>query len=210
MKKIKSPTKKINSGAVALLKIADRIGRQARKADNLVNWREKISIIIQGHADGKDKPDGILKAAQTFRDAGRIDPDQALSMIVGAVGHLSEKTIMTDPKLNDLSDKMGVICKREGLGEDDYFTLNDPKTPKDWLALNEKYDRRVNEIEAAILKRYGEDEIADLTLNDPGTLRRRGYAGLRLWEKDNPKMLSDINKAEKEDIEAKKAGATPS
>jgi hypothetical protein len=213
MKK-KLTTKETKPGADALMRIADRLGTQARRADNRLNGRDKIRAFFNREEPSVEQfknlsGEKFLELLILERDGLNADPDAALASIVGAVDRIAEKDILNDPKLDDLHAKMVVIRKREGLKEDEYFELNDPETPKDWLALNEKYDRRVHEIQAAILRRYGEDEIADLMINDQATLTRRSFAGLRKMNQDDPKKLAELNKMEKE-LLRKKAGATPS
>ena len=71
---------KHRSGVIDLLKIAERLGKQTRKLDNLINWREK-TFSLSRRSDLKRNPVSLLKAAQVQRDAGIMNSDRALSCI---------------------------------------------------------------------------------------------------------------------------------
>ena len=72
------------------------------------------------------------------------------------------------------------IKKREGLEEDEFWTASDPVSPKEWRILNDQYDHRIDEIIAAFLNLYGENETADLFLHNKEEFDRRFEAGRRL------------------------------
>jgi hypothetical protein len=194
----------------ALLKIADRLEKLHQRIYNRLNWRQKTFTLSQARKKGTNKPNDLLKIVQAQRDAGVLDENIAFYMIAVSAEQLAEETIEADPKLDDLHAKMVVIRKREGLGEDDYFELSDPKTPRDWLALNSEYDGRLNQIHAAVLKSYGEDEIADLITNNEPEYHRRFFAGLRLQNANDPERLAEINRMEEKigSREAREEGGT--
>jgi hypothetical protein len=90
----------------------------------------------------------------------------------------------TDPELNELCDQMRVIEESAGLTECDEFDPDDPETPADWKALNAQSNRRYQEVNTinaerliGWLRRNGENEIADLFVNDRAEYDRRREAG---------------------------------
>lgn len=150
-------------GAVGLLEIANLLRVQIRRAENLATWREKIMPLLGPEERGR--PSSLLRAVQVLRDADVMYADRAFFCICCFVLQLAED----DPAIKDLSAKMKAIQQREGLAEDRVLALNDPETPEDYKEMN----RRQDEIIAAILKQYGEDEIAGLLLNDHDAFERR-------------------------------------
>ena len=150
------------SYAADLLRIANQLSIQTRKAENTAIWCEKSSTLLEQE---KNEPLSILKAAQAQRDSGIMENDQALSCIFLMVERLADDIIPNDPKLRAISAKIDAIEKREGLAEDEYWMSSDPNVPADWQALIKKWERCHNEIIVAILKQCGEYEIANLFLN---------------------------------------------
>lgn len=191
MREKPKPNKRLPSEINPFLKIAAKIGAQAQRADDQVNWRGKMQSLLNMENPKATSPDAMLRAAQIARNSGGYDPNLALVQIQHALEELAEKLIDEDAELGRLHEKMCVIAEREGLADDEYFDLDDPKTPKDWLALNGKYDERLDRIKATILKAYGEDELADLYLNDQKTLHRRLLAGYRLMSNGKKDSLVD-------------------
>lgn len=182
-------------GIGALLKIAASLRIQSRKAENVACWREKtFNYYVESEpvALTPKQDAALLKAAQAQRDAGVLDADLALFIIYGIAERLAEDAVYADLELKKLSGKMRAVERREG-GPDGGWLLNDPDAPKDWKALNSQWVRRHEELIAAVLKRCGEDELADLVLNDQDELSRRSHAGHRLVFKDDPEKLAKVD-----------------
>lgn len=188
MKKQPTKVKKIAqrrniSNTIDLLKIADRLQVQARKAENIAIWQTKSAALLK---QGGQEPLSILKAAQAQRDAGFMDRDQTLYSIFMMAEWLADDIVPNDPKLKEISTRISAIEKHGELADDECWLINDPDIPQDWRALIKMWDHHNDEILAAILKQCGEYEIADLFLNNREEFDLRFEAGRRLVFKDGP------------------------
>ena len=155
-----------------LLQIAARLQAKIQSLD----IRDLEMQVRQAHTEG-DEDVGILRATQILRDAGRYDQDQAFYLIFWSAERLASRRQEADQELNRISQLLDTIEEREGLEEDEDFRLDDLGTSADWQALAAKWSRRVTEIQAAVLREHGEDDMADLLLTDPDAFRHRADVG---------------------------------
>ena len=93
--------------------------------------------------------------------------------------------------------KIKEIQEREGLDDDEFFDRGDPDSPEDYQALNIEFEHRIDEIRIDILSEFGEDELAELFLNNRMQYIKRYYAGWRVLEKDDPDILKEIDEDER-------------
>jgi hypothetical protein len=100
-----------------------------------------------------------------------------------------------------LNIKIKEIQEREGLDDDEFFDRGDPDSPEDYQALNIEFEQRIDEIRIDILSEFGEDELAELFLNNRMLYIKRCYAGWKVLEKDDPIKLKDIDQNEKEELD---------
>jgi hypothetical protein len=100
-----------------------------------------------------------------------------------------------------LNIKIKEIQEREGLDDEEFFDRGDPDSPEDYQALNIEFEQRINEIRIDILSEFGEDEFAELFLNNRMQYIKRYYAGWRVLEKDDPIKLKNIDQNEKQELD---------
>ena len=128
-------------------------------------------------ATDKERRVAILRAFRAFRAAALPNQDDAFYMIASCAERWAGFRLDTDPELTRLRTAMDAIKQREGLEDGQGFPMDDRETPQDWTALRRQWDRRFDEIRAAILREYGEGDIADLLLTNRRAYTRRYNAG---------------------------------
>jgi hypothetical protein len=153
-----------------------------------------------------DKVSELIGKLQVYRDTPPepVDPDLFLFGIATGLEKISDcKTYEHhyDDRLNELSEKIERVLEREGLGSDGYFKPGAPDSPEDYQSLNIEFDHRLDEILRDVIYEFGEKELGDLFWNDRKEYVKRYYNGWRILEKDNPKLLEEINGYEILEIE---------
>ena len=149
-----------------------------------------------------EKVSSLFRELQVFRDTSddSIDPDLIFFGLANGLEKISDYRIFelhNDVRLNELNTKIKEIQEREGLEDDEFFVRGDPDTPEDYQALNIEFEHRIDEIRIDILSEFGEDELAELFLNNRMEYVKRYYNGWRVLEKDNPDILKEIDEDER-------------
>ena len=149
-----------------------------------------------------EKVSSLFRELQVFRDTSddSIDPDLIFFGLANGLEKISDYRIFelhNDVRLNELNTKIKEIQEREGLDDDEFFVRGDPDTPEDYQALNIEFEHRIDEIRIDILSEFGEDELAELFLNNRMEYVKRYYNGWRVLEKDNPDILKEIDEDER-------------
>lgn len=165
---------KYTSGVDDLLKIADSLQMQIRRAEKLLTWQERCNAILE---QGRHDPLSILKATQMTRDAGAMDKEIAFCKIFLMAEWLSDDFVLKDQTLEDISAEMSSIEKYHGLSDNEFWRSDDPDVPEEWKALNKKWAHHHDKIIAAILKQCGENEMANLFLNNRESFNLRFETG---------------------------------
>ena len=145
-----------------------------------------------------DKISQLIVKLQVYRDTSTepIDPDLIFFGLATGLEKVSDcKTYdhHYDYRLNELNEKIEDVLEREGLGVDGFFKPGDPDSPEDYKSLMVEFDHRLDEIMRDIIYEFGEKELGDLFWNDRKEYFKRYYNGWRILEKDNPKLLKEIN-----------------
>ena len=151
-----------------------------------------------------DRASDLIRKLQAQRDANPAKTDLVLYGIALGIQKISDNRIYEqriDDRLDQLNKKIKEIEIREGLEEGEIFIHGDPDTPEDYEALNIEFTHRIDEINADIMREFGEDETAELFMNDRKEFIHRYHNGWRVLEKDNPKALKEIDEHEKLDLE---------
>ena len=153
-----------------------------------------------------EKVSTLIRELQVFRDTSddSIDPDLIFFGLATGLENISDYRIFelrNDIRLNELSTKIKKVQEREGLDDDEYFVRRDPDSPEDYQALIVEFEHRIDEIRIDILSEFGEDELAELFLNNRMQYIKRYYNGWRVLDKDDPDKLKDIDKKEKEELD---------
>ena len=149
-----------------------------------------------------EKVSSLFRELQVFRDTSddSIDSDLIFFGLANGLEKISDYRIFelhNDVRLNELNTKIKEIQEREGLEDDEFFVRGDPDTPEDYQALNIEFEHRIDEIRIDILSEFGEDELAELFLNNRMEYVKRYYNGWRVLEKDNPDILKEIDEDER-------------
>ena len=149
-----------------------------------------------------EKVSSLFRELQVFRDTSddSIDSDLIFFGLANGLEKISDYRIFelhNDVRLNELNTKIKEIQEREGLDDDEFFVRGDPDTPEDYQALNIEFEHRIDEIRIDILSEFGEDELAELFLNNRMEYVKRYYNGWRVLEKDNPDILKEIDEDER-------------
>lgn len=198
----------VSNGGNSLSLIADRVSAIARRAEYLVVGRAKALRHLALVQAGVDKHLNLLLAAQACRDGGLSHPDMEFATICRAADELAVEATGADPSLERLVEKLKAAIQEQG-------ATFDPDNVETWseatCRLSDEIDRRWDEAceqhFVAILRRHGEDEIADLFLSDNDTYWRRWRAGVRLLAEDLPEVLKILDEWEAKEAEAQ--GDTP-
>jgi hypothetical protein len=188
--------------------VADRVNAIARRAEHLITGRDKARRYLALFEEGKDTHLNLLLAAQACGDAGLSHPDMAFATICRAADEIAVEAAGADPSLERLVEKLKAAIQEQG-------AAFDPDNVETWseatCRLSDEIDRRWDEAceqhIVAILRRHGEDGIADLYLSDNDAYWCRWRAGVRLVAADNPEVLAILDEWEAREAEAQ--GDTP-
>jgi len=187
MKKKNRPSDKETTAAV-LVNIAARVGKLADEAEPTPSWRDKVKAALTGTADRRE---GMIRAGQAMRDAGKDIDFANLTICIGAE-NIAEDRIKTDAGLARISAAIKKKEKKYGLKEDEYWPPGE--APDDVETLQAAFNKRCRQIMADVLREFGEDEMAaalladedafDAKYREPGRLahfgphpKRRGNTG---------------------------------
>ncbi len=152
--------KKLTDESGKLLGIAARIMTLSAAAEPAPSWREKVKRSMTGVEDDRV---GILRAGQAMRDAGVDLAFAYMSICMGAEDIAADRE-KTDAELARISAAIRKREKESGLKEGEFWPRG--KGPDDVKALNVAFEKRCRQIEADVLREYGEDEMADALLAD--------------------------------------------
>ena len=104
---------------------------------------------------------------QNLRDRGTLPKALAFGHIARALTWLAESRVQASHRsgeLAELSEDIKAIEKAHGLGAKDFWPNGEG--PPEWQALNDQYNRAAIEIAAELMCQHGEDEMAELMLDD--------------------------------------------
>ena len=152
-----------------------------------------------------EKVSNLIRELQVFRDTSddSIYPDLIFFGLATGREKISDYRIFelhNDVRLNELNIKIKEIQEQEGLEDDEFFVRGDPDSPEDYQALNIEFEHRIDEIRIDVLSEFGEDELAELFLNNWMLYIKRYYDGWRVLEKDYPDILKEIDEGERLDL----------
>jgi len=161
----KSPSKRTplsakNAGGTDLLKIAARLGMKVAAAELTATWREKALAALSS----RDRIEGMIRAAQILRDAGALDIESANFIIAFESEQIAQDRIQSDAELAGISAAIEKKRRDAGIAEDDDWP--DEEMPDDVTGLYAAWDRRADGIKAAVLREFGEEEMAAALLAD--------------------------------------------
>ena len=168
---------------------ADRIQGCVRQLENLV-MGDALRLLHERAQQAGERPN-LMRDIQISRPA-KLKNDALFSIIANhlAAGR-AEDVADADPLLRELSGRMAAIKKREGLRDEEHFAPKNPGVPQEWLALQDQWRRRADELKDAAsivwLRRHGEDSMADLLATDKAEYERRRREGQIQLSQQSPK-----------------------
>lgn len=159
-----------------LLKLAAAVRGQLDIADAGPSKIERASMAIQHQMEGDLTDSDAIVLAQYIRDRGIIGEDE----VFAGIANFAEAAARKDPELNRLFQASEAKHKEAGFGEDEEWP--EDSRPADVQALFDAYWDRFLQLRVAILRRHGEDEMADLLMNDPDAFQDRVDRGQKIFE----------------------------
>ena len=119
-----------------------------------------------------------LRRWQGWRDRGLVRSEVAFYVLDYILEMMDQETrgpLYDKEPRKGLYKKWDAIKKREGLEEDEDFLEGDE--PKDLLAVMKKLDQLADALYTGLMRKYGEDEMAELWLHNKAEYDRRREAG---------------------------------
>jgi len=165
-KKATTSAKRKPTAAENLLAVAAELGKRANRAAAEATWRDQVRHIHSAYEDSE----GILRVGQAMRDAGE-DPALAYLSICIGTEDIAWNRLDSDAEIARICD---AIRKKEaayGLKEDEYWPQNE--APADVEKLRAAFSKRCRQIEADVLREFGEDEMAAELLADEGAFNAK-------------------------------------
>jgi len=168
-----------------LLAIADTLKNQTDKMFSQPPWQDLLlaSLVTT------DREHGCLRSAQILRDhSPDFDADKAVFMVMLSVEEIAMRRCDTDAELLRIRAAIAAAEKAAGVGPDDEWE----DAPPEVGALYEAIQRRETELEAEVLREYGETELAGLRVNDyDAYLAKREPGRLKIYG-PVPELDADI------------------
>lgn len=184
-----STRKPTGPSAVELIQTADQLGLKLYAAEGLTNFRQRAMTSLKrieaaGMTYDSNQPEDWILLLQSFRDEGKMSPDEIFFGIDDNVGNI----VLDDPEVKRLYEASEAKHREAGFGEDE--TWPDEKPPAAVQKIWDAYWERYYLLKAAILRHHGEDEMADLLEADPDAYEARVEAGKVLFEKRHDALVA--------------------
>ena len=169
----------VDAGGMDFLKIAAKVRGQLDIADAGPSKKERALTTAVNLAAGEPTGADSILMVQFIREQGRgkIGEDECFAGIAG----FAESIAWEDHEINRLSKAIDEKHKEAGLAEDE--TWPDGEGPEDVETLRAAWDSRFLQLRVAILRRHGEDGMADLLMTDPAAFQDRVEKGQKIFDK---------------------------
>lgn len=129
-----------------------------------------IAALANNRADG-----GCLELAKALRQTGEADQAVVFFLISRSVECAFSERIEKDPELMKINRQIDHRRQADGLNEDEFWPAGE--APDDIEELQAAWDGRMYEMKIAILREWGEVEMADLLSCDRDAFARREEEG---------------------------------
>ena len=169
-------------GGIDLLRLADQVGLQQYAAEGFQDRRTLAMRALVQLLEAKDGQKGdesmgmVILKAQYIREMGRLSPDE----VFAGLDSFAEEIAWEDRELNRLSAAIDAMYKEYGAKDDEHWAVGEG--PEEFEKLRTAFDDRFRQLKASILYHYGENEMANLLLNEPDAYAVRIENGLKLTE----------------------------
>ena len=143
--------------------------------------------------DGPDRIECLINLARELREGKELGDDEGFSAIAFFLDDIAEKRKETDTELARISRAIDRKEKDYGLGKDEDWPPGE--APDDVEKLRAAYDARSSQIDIDVMREHGEDEMADLFLNDEKTYsfrRWRGWNRLGGLDDEGKNIIKDL------------------
>ena len=114
-----------------------------------------------------------LKVYQAIRNAGVFHEDAGFYLVSWQVDAIVSR--IAEETLHDLDQRLTVVKREHGLGEDDFWPLG--QTPEEYETLRREYQDTWDQIFVDKLLEFGEEQMAQQFRSDPEAFQRRSEAG---------------------------------
>lgn len=141
-----------------LLGIAARIMNLSAAAEPVSSWRDKVNRALTG---SPTREEGLIRAGQAMK-AASVDVDLANIAICMGIEGIAKNRIQTDAELARISAAIDQKENEYGLKKDEYWPRDE--APDDVEELRARWERRAVEINADVLREFGEVEMAEALL----------------------------------------------
>ena len=122
----------------------------------------------------------MIRRYQELRDEEGLPEQVAFAGIARAILWLAEERFLDahdKGELADISNDMRVVEEAHGLKKGEFWTRSEG--PAEWQELQDDYDHACAQITADLMSKMGENEMAELYLDDPEEFDHRCKAGQR-------------------------------
>jgi len=146
--------------------------------------KERMLERIRYDLAADPNPAPWLDAARTLSDRLIISEDTLYYFVELFTECLVLRGASEDPELVRIAGEMEAIERAHGLREGEYWNLED--APPDWLAIDEQWSRRADEIVNSYLREAGHADLAETRETKPAEVERRTEKGhTDLWGVDD-------------------------
>ena len=153
---------------------ADALSKLLDSIPDEMTYARARELFDKLHEDTEEN----LRRWQEWRDRGLVRPEVAfcvLAYILEMMDQEAGNELYDKEPRKGLYKKWDAIKKREGLEEDEDVLEGDE--PKDLLAVMKKLDQLADALYTGLMRKYGEDEMAELWLHNKAEYDRRREAG---------------------------------
>jgi hypothetical protein len=178
----KTSVRKRRPDTAELIQTADRLGLKLYAVEGLTNERQRKMESLQKIQEGgmtfdKFQDEDWILMSQAIRERGAMSPDEIFAGIDNAVDNIAWK----DAGLIRLSNAIDAMYKAYGAKDDEHWPVGEG--PDEFEKLRTAFDQRFFQLQVAILRHHGEDDMADLLEKDMDAYAARVEAGQALAEK---------------------------
>jgi hypothetical protein len=146
---------------------------------------------VRDDLDAAPEPGPWIAGARTLNERLIISDDTLYYLVELFSECLVYEGSRSDSELVRIGDEMEKIERDHGLGEDDYWRIDE--APAEWRSLNDAWERRADEIVDSRLRELGHADIADFRRQKPDEFEQRTSKGqIDLWGEDEEAVGDDF------------------
>lgn len=140
----------------------------------------RLLFRIRREFDAKPNPGPWIAAARALHERGLISGDTVIYFVEIFLECITFQAADGDSELLRIRDAMDAIERAHGLGDDEYWRIDE--APPEWRELSAAWDARADVVSVAALRELGHADLAGELERDPRAFEERGTSGHRdLW-----------------------------